>query len=94
MKRVRRVVAVGVSSALLLSVAAFPALAIGDGPTPAGECANSANAVGTPQATGGKNPGFPNTDGRVGAPVSGTNLGVSEGAQGDTRSQAECSAER
>ncbi len=49
LSRVRRVVAAGVASALMLSVTAFPALAIGDGPTPAGECANSLNAVGTPQ---------------------------------------------
>ena len=33
LKRVRRVVAVGVSSALMLSVAAFPALAQGNGAT-------------------------------------------------------------
>ena len=92
MGRVRRVVAGGVVSALMLSVAAFPALAIGDGPTPAGECANSTSAVGTPQ--GGANPGFDNTGERIGAPVSGTNPGVSEGAKGDARSQAECSAPR
>ncbi len=47
----------------MLSVAAFPALAIGDGPTPAGECANSTSAVGTPQ--GDPNPGLDNTGGRV-----------------------------
>ena len=84
MKRVRQVVAVAGASALMLSVAAFPALAIGDGPTPAGECANSTSAVGTPQ--GDANPGFDNTDGRVGAPVSNNNPGLnSPGAQGDVR---------
>jgi hypothetical protein len=77
------------ASALMLSVAAFPALAIGDGPTPAGECANSTSAVGTPQ--GGANPGFDNTDGRVGAPVSDNNPGLnSPGAQGDANSDPNC----
>ena len=49
LSRVGRVIAGGVVSALMLPIAAFPALAIGDGPTPAGECANSTSAVGTPQ---------------------------------------------
>ncbi|MEJ7871161.1 MAG: hypothetical protein WKF67_02795 [Rubrobacteraceae bacterium] len=85
MSRVRRVVAGGVVSALMLSVAAFPALAIGDGPTPAGECANSTSAVGTPQ--GGANPGFDNTGGRISAPVSKNNPGQADTiAQGDVRS--------
>jgi len=74
-----------VASALMLSVAAFPALAIGDGPTPAGECANSTSAVGTPQ--GGANPGFDNTGGRISAPVSKNNPGEADTiAQGDVRS--------
>ncbi len=85
MRRVKRVVAVGVSSALMLSVAAFPALAIGDGPTPAGECANSTSAVGTPQ--GNPNPGFDNTGGLISAPVSKNNPGAADTiAQGDVRS--------
>ena len=85
MSRVRRVVAGGVVSALMLSVVAFPALAIGDGPTPAGECANSTSAVGTPQ--GGANPGFDNTGGRISAPVSKNNPGQADTiAQGDVRS--------
>ncbi len=89
LRRVKRVVAVVGASALMLSVAAFPALAIGDGPTPAGECANSTSAVGTPQ--GGANPGFDNTDGRVGPPVSNNNPGLnSPGAQGDANSDPNC----
>ena len=85
MSNVRRVVAGGVVSALMLSFAAFPALAIGDGPTPAGECANSTSAVGTPQ--GGANTGFDNTGGRISAPVSKNNPGQADTiAQGDARS--------
>ena len=85
LKRVRRVVAVAGASALMLSVAAFPALAIGDGPTPAGECANSTSAVGTPQ--GNPNPGFDNTGGLISAPVSKNNPGEADTiAQGDVRS--------
>ncbi len=90
LKKVRRVVAVSVSSALMLSVAAFPALAIGDGKVPAGGvngeegCAMSASAVGTPQ--GGANPGFDNTGGRIGLPVSDKNPGESTGAEGDEAS--------
>ena len=85
MSRVRRVVAGGMVSALMLSVAAFPALAIGDGPTPAGECANSTSAVGTPQ--GEANPGFDNTGGLISAPVSQKNPGQADTiAQGDVRS--------
>jgi hypothetical protein len=81
----------------MLSVAAFPALAIGDGVVPAGGingeegCAMSSSAVGTPQ--GGANPGFDNTgtnsdSQRVGlmGPVSAKNPGVSEGAEGDVAS--------
>ncbi len=88
MSIVKRMVIGGAASALMMSAVAFPALAIGDGPTPAGECANSTSAVGTPQ--GGSNPGFDNTDGRIGAPVSGTNPGVSEGARGDANSDPNC----
>ena len=81
--------AVGVSSALMLSIAAFPALAIGDGPTPAGECANSTSAVGTPQ--GNPNPGFDNTGGLISAPVSKNNPGEADTiAQGDVRSAPNC----
>jgi len=85
LSRVRRVVAGGVASALMLSVAAFPAMAIGDKFVPAGECANSLSAVGTPQ--GQANPGFDNTGGRVGAPAA-VDPGESDtqGAQGDVRS--------
>lgn len=81
----------------MLSVVAFPALAIGDGVVPAGGikgeegCAMSSSAVGTPQ--GGANPGFDNTgtnsdSQRVGlnGPVSATNPGVSTGAEGDEAS--------
>ena len=81
--------AVGVSSALMLSIAAFPALAIGDEPTPAGECANSTSAVGTPQ--GNPNPGFDNTGGLISAPVSKNNPGEADTiAQGDARSAPNC----
>ncbi len=77
------------ASALMLSVVAFPALAIGDGPTPAGECANSTSAVGTPQ--GDPNPGLDNTGGRVSAPVSKNNPGKADTiAQGDARSDPNC----
>ncbi len=48
MKKVRRVVAVGVSSALMLSVAAFPALATNDGKTPADTASCNPKAVGQP----------------------------------------------
>ncbi len=48
MKKVRRVVAVGVSSALMLSVAAVPALATNDGRTPADTASCNPKAVGTP----------------------------------------------
>jgi hypothetical protein len=94
LSRVRRVVAGGVASALMVSVAAFPALAIGDGKVApgAGEgCARSESAVGTPQ--GEANPGFVNTgtnsdSQRVGlmGPVSAKNPGVSTGAEGDEAS--------
>ncbi len=87
MSRAKRVAAAALASAMMLAVAALPALAIGDKFVPAGECANSSSAVGTPQ--GQANPGFDNTGGRVGAPVSATNPGVSEGAQGDAHSRAE-----
>ncbi len=93
MSRVRRVVAGGVASALMVSVAAFPALAIGDGPTPAGECANSTSAVGTPQ--GGPNPGITQAEPIVGpneggGAVSANNPGVSTGARGDANSDPNC----
>ncbi len=94
--------AVAGASALMLSVAAFPALAIGDGPTPAGECANSANAVGTPQQgaqgeEGSKtNPGLLQAEPIVGpgeaggGPVSANNPGKSTGAKGDANSSPNC----
>ncbi len=93
MRRVKQVVAVAGASALMLSVAAFPALAIGDGPTPAGECANSTSAVGTPQ--GGANPGITQADPVVGpneggGAVSANNQGVSTGAKGDANSDPNC----
>ena len=86
----------------MLSVAAFPALAIGDGPTPAGECTNSLNAVGTPQQgaqgfEGNKtNPGFLQAEPIAGpteadgGPVSASNPGVSTGAKGDLNSDPNC----
>ena len=89
LKRVRRVVAVGVSSALMLSVAAFPALAIGDAKVPAEECSGNINVVGTPQ--GKANPGITQAEPVVGpneggGPVSANNPGESTGAKGDERS--------
>ena len=45
MSRARRVVAAGVTSALMLSVAAFPALAIHNPRIPADECATNAATI-------------------------------------------------
>ena len=68
----------------MLSVAAFPALAIGDGKVPADNCSGNVNAVGTPE--GDPNPGLVQTD-QVGPPASGNNPGVSTGAEGQEMSE-------
>ena len=85
MKRVRRVAAVVGASALMLSVAAFPALASNNGKVPADECSGNMNVVGTPR--GEANPGLAQTD-QVGPPASANNPGQSAGAEGQHKSQA------
>ncbi len=78
------------TSALLLAVASVPALAINDRLVPAGGCAQSDSAVGTPQ--GGDNPGLAQSD-QVDPAASRNNPGVSTGAQGHEESQAFCNPE-
>ena len=86
MRRAKRLVAIALTSALVLVTAAFPALAINDGRVPAEECSDNPTAVGTPQ--GGPNPGLAVSE-PVGPPASANNPGQSQGAQGEERSQAE-----
>jgi len=77
-------------SALMLGVVSGPALAINDALVPAGHCAKSSSAVGTPQ--GEPNPGLATTD-KVGPPASNNNPGQgSTGAKGEENSQAPCTA--
>ncbi len=84
----RLLVTVGIAVAL---GAAAPAYAINDGVTPAGGCANSESAVGTPG--GGPNPGLATTP-QVGPPASDNNPGLgSTGAKGHEMSQAPCNAD-
>ena len=91
MSRLKRLVAASLMSALMLGVVSSPALAINDALVPAGHCAQSSSAVGTPQ--GGPNPGLATTD-KVGPPASDNNPGQgSTGAKGEENSQAPCSAE-
>jgi hypothetical protein len=91
MSRVKRLVATTLMSALVLGMVSGPALAINDALVPAGHCANSSSAVGTPQ--GGPNPGLDTTD-KVGPPASDNNPGHgSTGAKGEENSQAPCAAE-
>ncbi len=91
MSRVKRLVAATLMSALMLGVVSGPALAINDALVPAGHCAESSSAVGTPQ--GQPNPGLATTD-KVGPPASNNNPGHgSTGAKGEENSQAPCSAD-
>ena len=89
MSRARRVVAAGVASALMLSVAAFPALAINNGRVPADQCApERASVVGLPQDMA--NPGLAQST-QVGGPASVNNPGQEmspgvTGAEGEERS--------
>ena len=86
MRTAKRLVAVTLTSALVLGTAAFPALAINDGRVPAEECSGNPTAVGTPQ--GSPNPGLAVSE-PVGPPDSANTPRWSEGAQGEARSQAE-----
>ena len=87
MRRTKRLAAVALTSALILGSVAFPALAINDDRTPADECSGNPSAVGTPQ--GNPNPGLAESD-PVDPPASEDNPAQSTGAQGETRSQADC----
>ncbi len=89
MSRVRRVVAGGVASALMLSVAAFPALANNDGTVPADDCSGNPNTVGQPvndQNDGGE----PNATDHGPAPVTGpaSDFNALDVAQGFPSEQA------
>ena len=99
MSRVRRVVAGGVASALMLSVAAFPALATNDPTVPAAECSGNPKVVGQPFGRNATDIGpspvsdDPATTGFDPGPASADNPGVSTGAKGGTQSQAPCNEE-
>jgi hypothetical protein len=86
LRRTKRLAAVVLTSALILGAAAFPALAINDGRTPADECSGNPNAVGEPAADV-----FRNTEDQnpVGLPTSANNPGASTGSRGEDHSQAE-----
>ncbi len=75
----------GVSSALMLSVAAFPALAINNPLVPADACApENASVVGLPQDM--PNPGLAQST-QVAGPASKNNPGVSTGALGEASAE-------
>jgi hypothetical protein len=94
LRRVKRVVAVVGASALMLSVAAFPALANNDPTVPADTCSGNPKVVGQPFGTNAVDIGpspvagpasrFNEADTTQGFP----GKAVTDGAQGGDRSQA------
>ena len=87
MSRAKKIAAAALTSAMMLTMMASPALAIGDKFVPANTCSGeNPNAVGTPG--GNPNPGLVVSE-PVGALTSDTNSRLSPGAKADANPNAE-----
>ena len=88
LSRVKRVVAVLATSALLVGAVSSTALAVNDPIEPGDNCApDNAQAVGHPAISNNQTP-----ETAANPPFSSNNAGVSNGAQGSEHSQAFCDA--
>ena len=88
MSRVKRVVAMLATSALLVGAVSSTALAVNDPIVPGDNCApDNAQAVGYPASANNQTPKT-----AANPPFSSNNPGVSTGAQGSEHSQAFCDA--
>jgi hypothetical protein len=88
LSRVKRLVAVLATSALLVATVSSTALAVNDPIVPGDNCApDNAQAVGHPASSNNQTP-----ETAANPPFSSNNPGVSTGAQGSEHSQAFCDA--
>jgi hypothetical protein len=88
LSRVKRIVAVFATSALLVGAVSSTALAVNDPLVPGDNCApDNAQAVGHPALANNQTP-----ETAANPPFSSNNPGVSTGAQGSEHSQASCDA--
>lgn len=83
MGKLRRMVSVALTSALLVGAVSSPVFAVNDKFVPGDECSESSVAVGHPAATNEQSP-------KASAPFSDENPGQSTGAKGSTNEQAPC----
>jgi hypothetical protein len=83
LSRVKRIVAVLATSALLVGALGSTALAVNDPLVPGDECSASTQAVGHPASVNNETPGT-----AANPPFSSNNPGVSTGAKGTANSEA------